>query len=286
MRLEGESLKWMRFCATQDCTNVLRRYGADKCSIIIALFRRVGKIMMFFSGKRAAIFALFSVWIVMSSSILAQSLYKWIDEDGNVTYQDSPPPNGSNFEEQVYSDLEDSTDSEGDFSDESDDLDSADSDQQSLNEIADEHPVSFYSVESCDSCDLVRLFLENNGIPFAEKDIRTNVTLQQELQSRSGGLQVPTVIVGDKVVDGYSKSALRDALEGKGYPLGSKSNSSASEEKASDELSGSQLEELTNVFDEVEQQLEDAELEENSADDSEFEFKLDEEPVAEIEGES
>jgi glutaredoxin len=233
--------------------------------------------MMFFSGKRAAFFALFSAWVVMTSPVLAQSLYKWIDEDGNVTYQDSPPPNGSNFEEQVYSDSEDSTDSEGDFSDNGDD-----SDQQSLNEIADEHPVSFYSVERCDSCDLVRLFLENNDIPFVEKDIRTNVTLQQELQSRSGDLQVPTVIVGDKVVDGYSKSALRDALEEKGYPLGSKSNSSASEEDASDELSGSQLEELTNVFDEAEQQLEDAELEEESADDSVFEFESDEDPVAEI----
>ena len=134
----------------------------------------------------------------------AGSLYKWVDEDGNVIYQDTPPPSNVDFEEQEISEPESRLQ------------------EEILGEIyaaSDENPISFYSLSDCDACDLVRLYLENNSIPFAEKDVKDNVTLQDELQGLTGALRVPTLAVGEAVIDGYSKSAIRQTLIDKGYPL-------------------------------------------------------------------
>ena len=152
----------------------------------------------------------FFLWICCAYSLCigqmvwAGSLYKWVDEEGNVVYQDTPPPSSVNFEEQTYSDPNAAINQEV---------------SDSLNNAAEESPVSFYSIPNCDSCDLVRLYLENNSIPFTEKDIQTNVSLQQELEGKAGQLKVPTVSIGDLVIDGYSKSSLRQGLIDKGYPV-------------------------------------------------------------------
>ena len=204
-----------------------------------------------------------------TAQVCAQSLYKWVDENGNVTYQDSPPPSDVDYEEQVYIDPEAPPVKEGD-----------EQDVPNIDDIAEANPVSFYSVPDCDACDLIRLLLDNNGIPYAEKDIQNNISMQQELQQRSGKLQAPTVIIGDKVIDGYSKSALTDALLDKGYLLAENSDTTNSDQSGGGavvdgELTSSQLDGLTNVFDEVENQL----------DEVESESLFDEEPVVEIQAE-
>jgi len=203
----------------------------------------------------------------------AQSLYKWIDENGNVTYQDSPPPSNVEFEEQTYIDPDEPLLEEIDGSD-TDDV------EDQLTVAVETSPVSLYSIPACDACDLVRLFLENNGVPYEEKDIRDNLTLQKELQEIIGGLQVPTVLIGDKVIDGYSKSALREALIEKNYPV-EQLAASGSPEESSNTIDGEavddELAELTNVFDQVAEQIELFE------DEDEEETGFYEEPVLEIE---
>ncbi len=132
------------------------------------------------------------------------TLYKWVDADGNVTYQDTPPPDNVQFEESTV------------------DAPPAplpeDAGRQ-IEEAALENPVSLYSVPDCDACALVRLYLERNSIPFAEKDVRNNLDTQAELEQRAGSLTVPTLTVGDRVLDGYSRSAIRDALVDAGFPV-------------------------------------------------------------------
>lgn len=135
----------------------------------------------------------------------SDDLYKWVDENGNVIYQDTPPPSGVNFEKQTH-------------------IDSSTVLRESvginLDAAARENPVTLYSIEACDTCDLVRQYLEKNAIPFVEKDVQDDVSLQQELQEKTGQLSVPTVIIGDLSIDGYSKFALHQALIDKGYPIG------------------------------------------------------------------
>ncbi len=145
-----------------------------------------------------------SIILGCSITVNAAELYKWIDADGNVTYQDTAPPTDVSYEEQTYADpdvvLED-------------DL------KDSIVSAAEESPISLYSVPNCDACDLVRFYLDKNTIPFAEKDIENNLTMQQELRLKTGELRVPTLIIGDDMIDGYSKLAIRKSLIANGYPL-------------------------------------------------------------------
>jgi arsenate reductase-like glutaredoxin family protein len=138
------------------------------------------------------------------NSVTAAELYKWVDEFGNVTYQDSPPSSSVSFEEQIYTDpnqtLQESVALE-------------------IEEAGNNSPVTLFTVPICDACDLVRFYLEQNSIPFTEKNIQNNVTLQQELKALADALRVPTLVVGDVVIDGYSKSAMRSTLIENGYPI-------------------------------------------------------------------
>lgn len=138
----------------------------------------------------------------------AQVYYKWVDADGKITYQDYPPQEGVDFEERPY-------DAAGRAKAE---VEEQDTDTLLETAVA-ASPVSFYSIPECPACDLTRLYLESLLVPFAEKAVHEDAALQQELKDRSGGLLVPTVIIGDAVIDGYSKSALYETLSDKGYPL-------------------------------------------------------------------
>jgi glutaredoxin len=243
-------------------------YKNEQWRVIFMMLLVRGKWVMLGGVSAFLVTLMFGLMLsaAFTSQVSAQSLYKWIDENGNVTYQDSPPPADVNYEEQVYIDPDAPPVKEEDEDDVPD-----------IDDIAEANPVSFYSVPDCDACDLTRLLLDNNLIPYAEKDIQNNISMQQELQQRSGKLQAPTVIIGDKVIDGYSKSALTDALLDKGYPLAENSNAADSGDAAvgEGELTDSQLEGLTNVFDEAANQLDEAESE----------SPFDEESVVEIQAE-
>ena len=141
-----------------------------------------------------------------AGDVRAVNLYKWVDEDGNVTYQDTPPPDNVEFEEQEFGEDDPQRQNNLEVS-------------SQLSDAVEASPVRFYSIPNCDACDLVRLFLETSLVPFTEIDIQDNLTAQGELSDLTGELRVPTIAVGDTVVDGYSKSAMRDALAENGYPI-------------------------------------------------------------------
>jgi len=140
---------------------------------------------------------------LISSQLHAASLYKWVDADGNVVYQDTPPPGNVDFEESKVDGVKPSL--------------PTDTGKQ-IEDAALENPVSLFTVPVCDSCDLVRLLLEKKSIPFAEKDVRNNQETQAELQEISGSLSVPTLVIGSKVLDGFSRIAITQALEDAGFP--------------------------------------------------------------------
>ena len=141
------------------------------------------------------------VWVGYGHSA---TLYKWVDENGNVTYQDTPPPGDVEFESSNVDGPPPPLPSE---------------DGLKIEEAALANPVSLYTVPQCASCDLVRLYLERNSIPFAEKDVRNNIDTQNELESIAGALSVPTLVIGDQVLDGYSQTAIRAALTNAGFPI-------------------------------------------------------------------
>lgn len=144
-------------------------------------------------------FALCLLWPL--ASVHAQNLYKWVDEQGNVTYQDQPPPNAGNM--QAFA-----TDAEV----------LAETQNPAAGAIA-ENPVTLYSVNICDACDLVRNVLEKHNVPFTEKHADSDRSVQDELMKLSGQLSVPLLAIGPKVVYGYNSQAITDELARAGYPI-------------------------------------------------------------------
>jgi glutaredoxin len=137
----------------------------------------------------------------LSLSATAATLYKWVDEQGNIVYQDTPPASDVPYEEQSIADSED-------------DLDQA---AQIAHAVA-ASPVTLYAIADCDSCDVVRIVLQKRGVPFSEEDAGTDIAIQQELMAKAGRLEVPTVTIGDQILVGYSRQPLHDALDAAGYP--------------------------------------------------------------------
>ncbi len=142
--------------------------------------------------------------IGVSINAHAVKLYKWVDAEGNVTYQDQPPPETDNYEEKNINVQGTNLDKDPDFA---------------MTTAAATAPVVLYAVAQCESCDLMRLFLEHHKVPFTEKNVEGDPKIQDELYEIAGALRVPLLMVGDKSVDGYSRSAMADLLRSFNFPI-------------------------------------------------------------------
>ena len=71
---------------------------------------------------------------------------------------------------------------------------------------------TLYFIADCDTCDEVREFLNANGISFDEKNAEETIEIQEELTKISGGLQIPTTVIGAEVIVGYRRSTFEEAL--------------------------------------------------------------------------
>jgi glutaredoxin len=134
---------------------------------------------------------------------MAGKAYKWVDEAGNITYQDQPPPaDARNIEEKkvVYGHKP------------------VVDEEKQIEAAAEQSPVTLYLVPDCQSCDAARSYLEQRKVPFAEKNVHNNPELQQEMKKKVGALAVPTIVVGERIMKGYIRSLLADELDQAGYP--------------------------------------------------------------------
>jgi glutaredoxin len=146
--------------------------------------------------KAAPALVIASLFALLATPAYAGKLYKWTDKDGNVSYQDTPPPTASGrVEEKTLQGATTARAPEG----------------------PQRPPVVLYVVPDCAPCDLVRATLQRRKIAFTETNAEGNVAAQTEMKKKTGGLSVPAVTVGDKVVKGHSEAALNAELDAAGY---------------------------------------------------------------------
>ena len=133
----------------------------------------------------------------------AAKLYKWVDERGNISYQDRPPPEGvGRVEEKTLRDGPGWGRSSPEAA-----------------VAAAKSPVTLYMVPKCSSCDAARAYLKKRGVPFSEVNVsEKNRQAQQEMVKKFGELSVPTITVGGKVMQGYVESLLAGELDQAGQP--------------------------------------------------------------------
>jgi glutaredoxin len=74
-----------------------------------------------------------------------------------------------------------------------------------------------YMIPDCEACDEIREFLGTRNISITEKNVNDNIELQNELTELTGALKVPTTVIGDEVLTGYSRSKFLSLLEAVGY---------------------------------------------------------------------
>ena len=147
------------------------------------------------------------IWLVLGLlvSVPAQAakLYKWVDERGNVTYLDHPPPEGQGRVEEKTVRLK-SGGEDGD---------------PSSAAAAAKFPVTLYMTPKCNPCDAARAHLKQRKVPFTEIDVsEKNPQAQQEMRQKVQELAVPTITVGSKIMRGYIDSLLDGELDQAGYP--------------------------------------------------------------------
>jgi len=74
-----------------------------------------------------------------------------------------------------------------------------------------------YRVPACETCDQVKEFLTLRNLQFIETDVSMDIGLQEKVKQLVGELQVPVLTVGDKVIKGYSRAAMAQALTESGH---------------------------------------------------------------------
>jgi len=147
-------------------------------------------------GLRKPLQALLVLLALVAIAAPADELYKWVDEDGNVTYQDQPPADAAGEVEALAGNDDDS------------------SRAAALPDV----DVVLYSRGACKSCDRVRELLLGHGVPFEEKFIDGDAGLEAELKAIAGVLSVPALLVGDTVLLGHNRDLILARLDEAGFP--------------------------------------------------------------------
>lgn len=132
--------------------------------------------------------------IFQSSPLLAVSIHKCEDEQGEVTYQERCPPGTQSMDEKHYR---------------------VKGDDNGDNTATD--PLTLYVATECESCQLVQEFLALRDIPVNRKNVDGDQELQDELREVTGELRVPVLLVNDTILKGFNRSELIGALSKAGY---------------------------------------------------------------------
>jgi len=132
------------------------------------------------------------------------NVYRWTDKDGKVHFSDTPPPLDAKSSSQKR-------------------VGGGYVEQENLpyaTQIAmRRNPVSLFTGADCgEPCSQGRELLSKRGIPFTERDAQGNPADAEALKKLVGGLEVPTLVIGESKIKGFEDQQWQSALDGAGYP--------------------------------------------------------------------
>lgn len=138
-----------------------------------------------------------------ATSASAQQVYRQVDKNGKVVFSDQPPA----------ADARPATPRAG----------AAPSDSggaalpYELQQVVQRYPVTLYTRDDCAPCDTGRSLLSTRGVPFAERQIKTNED-GDALQRLSGQNSLPLLTIGSQQLKGFSDGEWSQYLDAAGYP--------------------------------------------------------------------
>jgi glutaredoxin len=140
--------------------------------------------------------------VCLAPGLAARTIVECIDESGQKSFREFCPPGSiKKGEKKVQGKLAPGVD---------------------IAAISAKNPVTIYTIPKCDACDLMRLQLQQRGVPFTEKDASTDPAIQDELKALIGAkdnlVKVPVMTVGKAVVSEYKPGDVNATLDEAGYP--------------------------------------------------------------------
>ncbi|MEM2902477.1 MAG: glutaredoxin domain-containing protein [Candidatus Bathyarchaeia archaeon] len=79
--------------------------------------------------------------------------------------------------------------------------------------------MAVYSTPDCPNCVLAKNFLRKNNVSFKDIDVSTNPKAAIELIMKAGQMAVPVIKINDKMIIGFDKVAIVNALRDSGVKL-------------------------------------------------------------------
>ena len=140
--------------------------------------------------------------VVASAALAAEDLYRWVDEKGQVTYSDLPPPPFVETARQKRFGEKAGT-------------------QQlpyALQVATRNFPVTLYNTDCGATCDQAVKLLTTRGVPFTQKNAKDAQVAAELMKLAEGKLIAPVLLVGKSAVKGFEASAWQSALDIGGYP--------------------------------------------------------------------
>ena len=83
---------------------------------------------------------------------------------------------------------------------------------EELIEKAGKPKIIVYSTPSCPYCNLVKRYLKEHNINFTDYNVAADHEKAKEMYMKSGQLGVPVIDINGKIIIGFNKPAIADAL--------------------------------------------------------------------------
>ena len=72
--------------------------------------------------------------------------------------------------------------------------------------------INIYTTPTCGYCQMVKNFLKEKGIEYAEFDVSADNEKADEMVKKSGQMGVPVIEIGDDIVVGFDKKKISELL--------------------------------------------------------------------------
>ena len=72
--------------------------------------------------------------------------------------------------------------------------------------------INIYTTPTCGYCQMVKNFLKEKGIEYAEFDVSADNEKADEMVKKSGQMGVPVIEIGDEIVVGLDKKKISELL--------------------------------------------------------------------------
>ena len=70
-----------------------------------------------------------------------------------------------------------------------------------------------YTTTVCPACNMAKEFLKLKKVEFEILNVENDDRLAQEMIEKSGQFSVPVIEIGEKIIVGFNKSAIVEAIE-------------------------------------------------------------------------